>query len=137
MAKPSSLPGPAQVTAFIQQLELQFASAVEVLRQIILAADNEIGEHIKWNSPAFYFTGQMQPFDPKEYRRDIVVMNLQKGKLMLVFPTGDRIVDTTGILEGDYADGRRVIRFKDLADVQSRANDLQIVIRDWMAKIDR
>jgi len=51
--------------------------AIEYLRQVILSIDSEIAEHIKWNSPAFFFSGEMKPFDPKEYKRDILVMNLR------------------------------------------------------------
>lgn len=58
----------------------------------------------------------MKPFDPKEYKRDIVVMNLHKGKILLVFPTGARINDGTGILEGKYTDGRRVVIITDMND---------------------
>lgn len=47
-----------------------------------------IGEQIKWNNPCFYFTGEMPAFDPKEYKREIVVMNLFKGRIMLVLPSG-------------------------------------------------
>ncbi len=41
------------------------------LRNIILSTDKEIGERIKWNNPSFYYTGEMKPFDPKEYKREL------------------------------------------------------------------
>jgi hypothetical protein len=46
------------------------------LRQIILAAYPKIGEEVKWNAPAFFYTGEMEPFDPKEFRRYLAVLNL-------------------------------------------------------------
>jgi len=51
---------------------------IETLRQIILSTDKEIGEQIQWNSPAFFYKGEMKPFDPKEYKRHVVVFNLAK-----------------------------------------------------------
>ena len=106
-----------QVTEHIQKLETPLAEIVETLRQIILTTDTEIGERIKWNNPSFYYTGEMKPFDPKEYKREIIVFNLFKGKIMLVFPSGSKITNTFGLLEGDYKDGRRLLVFKDLEDV--------------------
>jgi hypothetical protein len=85
---------------------------VEELRAIILGADSAIGEEIKWNAPAFFYTGIMADFDPKQHRRHVVVFNLfKKDCVRLVFPSGARIGDTSGLLVGDYADGRRLAQF--------------------------
>jgi len=77
-----------KVTEHIQKLDVSIAETVDVIRQIILTTDKEIAEQIKWNSPSFYYSGEMKPFDPKEYKRDIIVMNLHKNNIMLVLPTG-------------------------------------------------
>jgi len=86
MAKSVKLTDTEQVTAHIKKLEPSFGKIIETIRQIILKTDKEIGEHIKWNNPSFYYTGEMKPFDPKEYKREIIVMNLFKERIMLVFP---------------------------------------------------
>ncbi|MBK7783115.1 MAG: hypothetical protein IPJ57_01270 [Gemmatimonadetes bacterium] len=66
------------------------------MRRAILAADARIGEEIKWNAPAFFYTGPMAPFDPKEYRRHLVVFNFyRQDGLRLVFWHGDRAKDRT------------------------------------------
>ncbi|MES3018281.1 MAG: DUF1801 domain-containing protein [Bacteroidota bacterium] len=126
-----------QVTEHINKLEQPVAEAVELIRQIFLNSDKEISEQIKWNSPSFYYSGEMKPFDPKEYKRDIAVTNLHRGKLMLVFPTGDKISDPAGLLEGKYTDGRRIINFKDANDIKAKEEDLKSVIKDWISKIER
>lgn len=87
---------PKSVTEFIQKLEPEFAKIIEAIRQLILNTDKAIGEQIKWNSPSFFYQGEMKPFNPKEYKRDIVVLNIRKGIALLVFPTGARIKDTSG-----------------------------------------
>ena len=125
-----------QVTEHIQKLDLAIKDPIEALRQMILSTDNQIGEHIKWNNPSFYYTGPMAPFDPKEYKRDIIVMNLLKNRIMLVFPSGAKINDTSGLLEGDYKDGRRTIVFKDLDDVRSKEKALQDVIKAWLKLVE-
>ena len=110
---------------------------MEVIRQIILSTDKEIGERIKWNNPSFYYTGEMEPFDPKEYKREIIVFNLFKGRIMLVFPSGAKVNDTSGLLEGDYQDGRRIVIFKDLSDVKTKENALRQVIKGWLKLVDK
>ena len=110
---------------------------VEYLHQIILDTDSEIGERNKWNNPSFYYPGEMPEFDPKEYKRDMIVMNLHKGKIMMVFPSGAKVNDTSGLLEGDYKDGRRIAFIKDMDDAKARKNDLQIIIRTWLQWIEK
>jgi hypothetical protein len=133
----NSLSDQEQVSKLIQQLDKSFAEVVEALRQVILSADAEVGEQVKWNSPSFYFTGEMKPFDPKEYKRDIAVMNLRKGNILLVFPTGATIKDASSLLEGDYKDGRRIAKFADMNDVLAKKEALISAIRSWLAQVEK
>ena len=126
-----------QVTEHIQKLGAPIAEIVEKLRQIILNTNSEIGERIKWNNPSFYYTGEMKAFDPKEYKRDLIVMNLHKGRIMLVFPSGAKVNDPSGMLEGDYKDGRRRVIFNDLNEVKAKQKNLEKIIKDWLKSIDR
>ena len=126
-----------QVTAHIKKLDPSFGKIIEAIRQIILNTDKEIGERIKWNNPGFYYTGEMKPFDPKEYKREIAVFNLYKGRIMLVFPGGAKVNDGSGLLEGDYKDGRRITIFKDMEDVTSKQKALQNVIKKWLKLVDK
>ncbi|MDB5280117.1 MAG: hypothetical protein JWR61_5072 [Ferruginibacter sp.] len=137
MAKATKLSDEEQVTAHIQQLEPGLQKIVETLRTIILSTDKEIGERIKWNNPSFYYTGGMKPFDPKEYKREIIVFNLFKGRIMLVFPSGAKINDSSGLLEGGYKDGRRLIIFKDMEDVKAKKKILQQVIKKWLELVEK
>jgi len=136
MAKSKDVHDPAAVTAYLQKLEPSLAKLTEDIRKVILSTDKQIGEQIKWNSPAFFFTGEMKPFDAKEYKRDLIVIHLRKGFALLVFPTGARIKDTHGILEGDYKDGRRMLTLKSSDDVKARSKALQAVIKDWLKRVD-
>lgn len=126
-----------QVTAHIQKLDPKLGEVVEYIRQIILNADTEVGERIKWNNPSFYFTGEMAAFDPKEYKKEIIVMNLHKGKIMLVWPSGAKLSNQSGILEGKYTDGRRLLVFFDLEDVKAKKNILQDLVREWVDLIEK
>lgn len=125
-----------KVSAHIKRLEAPIAAATQYIRQIILSTDKEIAEQIKWNSPCFYYTGPMKPFDPKEYKRDIVVVNLHKGNILLVFPTGAKVNDTSGLLEGNFTDGRRLVRFKDMDDVKAKQDSLKTIITEWLKLVE-
>ncbi|HRI24550.1 MAG TPA: DUF1801 domain-containing protein [Ferruginibacter sp.] len=137
MAKAVKLSDTEQVTQHISKLDPAIRKTVETIRQIILKTDQQIGEHIKWNNPCFYYSGEMKPFDPKEYKREIVVMNLYKGRIMLVFPSGAKVNATSGLLTGDYKDGRRITVFADMNDVKAKEKTLQKVIREWLKLVDK
>ncbi len=128
---------PAAVTAHIKKLEPSLAKVVEYLRQVILSSGKDIGERIKWNNPSFVYTGKMKPFDPKEYKREIAVFNLFKGRIMLVLPGGAKLQDKSGLLEGDYKDGRRLIIFKDMKDAQAKEKALKKIISTWLKMVDK
>ena len=136
MAK-TTLSDQEQVTEHISKLEPALGTIVETLRKIILSTDKEIGEHIKWNNPCFYYTGEMKPFNPKEYKREIVVFNLYKGRVMMVFPSGARVQDTSGFLTGEYKDGRRIVLIEDLKDAKGKKKILQHVIREWLKGVEK
>jgi hypothetical protein len=137
MPKDFKTPDSEQVTAHIKNLEPGVAKIVEAIRKIILVTDTEIGERIKWNNPSFYYTGEMKPFDPKEYKREIAVFNLFKNRIMLVFPGGAKINDKSGLLEGDYKDGRRIALFKDMADVKAKEKALQSALKTWLKLVEK
>ena len=129
---------PEKVDAYMQGLTHPLAKVVGALRKIILSSDREIREEIKWNAPAFFYSGDMKPFNPKEYKRHLVVFNLyRKDCIRLVFPSGARVNDKSGLLEGDYADGRRLALFHNMEEVKSKKAPLQSVIREWLETLDK
>lgn len=129
---------PEKVDAYMRGLKHPLAEVVGALRRIILGVDREIGEEIKWNAPTFFYAGKMAPFDPKEYRRYIVVFNLyQKGCIRLVFPKGARVNDKSGFLEGDYADGRRLAMFSGMDEVKSKRASLEKVVKTWLETLEK
>jgi len=92
-----------KVAAFISALDYPLIDVVIYLRKIILATDKKVGEGIYWNVPTFFYTGEMEPFNSKDYKRYIVgfVFN-QKDCLRLVFLKGANVKDASGLLTGDY-----------------------------------
>ncbi|MES1217108.1 MAG: DUF1801 domain-containing protein [Bacteroidota bacterium] len=128
----------AKVDAYMKSLKHPLKNVVEAVRQVILSTDKQVGEEIYWNAPSFFYTGKMKPFNPKEYKRFIVTFNLfKKDCLRLIFLTGAKVNDTTGFLEGDYADGRRLAMFYNLDDVKSKEKILKAVIKKWLSLLDK
>ena len=128
--------GSEAVSAYIEKLDNTTRPIVEKLRQTILSTSPLIAEEIKWNAPSFYYTGPMPAFDAKEYKRHIIVMNLHK-RILLVFPSGDKINNAEGLLEGNYADGRRMVNIIDMDDVAEKELALQNAVLDWLSKVER
>jgi hypothetical protein len=119
--------------AYIQNVKHPLVNVMEALRQLILSTDLEIGEEIKWNASTFFYKGEMRPFNPKEYKRYLIVFNLFKQDCVrLVFPSAAKVNDTSSLLEGDYVDGRRLAMFYSMEDVETKKTAMQAVIRKWL-----
>jgi hypothetical protein len=128
----------ADVNSYMKALKHPLSEVVQALRQIILKADPGIGEEIKWNAPAFFFTGAMAPSDPKLYTRYLVVFNLfRKDCIRLVFWGGAKVNDRSGLLEGEYADGRRLAMFHSMEEVEARQKALRAVVKQQLKVLDR
>ncbi len=133
--KPSE---PQRVDEYMKSLKHPLAEVVAALRQILLKTDPEIGEEIKWNAPTFFYTGEMKPSDPKQFKRYLVVFNLfRKDCIRLVFWGGAKVKDTSGLLHGDYADGRRLAEFGSMQDVQAKKKKLQQVVKRQLGLLDK
>jgi hypothetical protein len=71
----------AEVDQFMARLEHPLKEGVQRLRTAILASNDTITEHIKWNAPSFHHAGQ-----------DRVTFRLQPGdKLQLIFYRGAKV----------------------------------------------
>jgi hypothetical protein len=129
---------PDKVDEYMKKCIHPLIKVIAELRKIILATDKEIGEEVKWNAPTFFYAGKMKPSNPKEYKRYLVVFNLyRKDEIRIIFPSGAKVNDKSGLLLGDYADGRRLASFKDLKEVKAREKDLRQVIRTWLKLLDK
>lgn len=126
-------PKVTEYIALLGPIEQEFVTYVRTFVQHI---DPEIREHIKWNSLAFYYSGEMKEFDAKEYKRDLLVVNLHRGKFLLVFPTGSKIDDS--VLKGkNYPDGRKILTIDSLGDLKKIEPDLKAGIVNWLGQIEK
>jgi hypothetical protein len=124
-----------KVDEYLSKLESVEQEAASYLRNFVPDCHSEIREQVKWNSLAFFYTGEMPEFDPKEYKRDLLVLNLHRGKFLLVFPTGAKIDDS--ILKGkNYPDGRKIVTIENFDTLKKIAPSLKAGILNWISQID-
>lgn len=122
---------------YLRTLDGPVLETVAVLRKIFAETSTDLAEQIKWNSISFYYTGPMKAFDPKEYKRDIVVFNLYKKEAVrLIFPTGTRLKDPDSVLEGSYTDGRRLLTIKDAATAKKLSGAIRQLVLNWIETVD-
>ena len=129
---------PEKVEAFMSKLKYPLSNLVQYLREFILSVDKELGEEIFYNAPAFFYTGKMKPFKPKEYKRYIVGFNLFKQDcLRLIFLRGASASDPTGLLEGDYKDGRRIVHLRSIEEAKNKEPALKKIIKQLLKSVDK
>ncbi len=126
-----------KVEQYILALDATSREVVSFLRELFLTSDKEISEHIKWNSPAFYFNGEMAEFDAKEYKRDLAVINLHRGRILIVFPTGNSIDPEIGLVGKDYPDGRKIVEILNIGHAKELSDKLRSGVKDWLSKVNR
>lgn len=137
MAKKTDPNNTDALANYLDNLEHPLKNVLLELQLQILSKFPEISAQLKWNSLSLYYNGEMKPFNPKEYKRDLVVVNLNKREyILLVFPTGSKIKDNNQVLEGDYPDGRRMLKINSIEDLNNKMTDLQLLIQFWIAQIE-
>ncbi len=125
---------PDIVDEYLLKLNHPQLEVIKYLRKFILSIDKSIGEGIYWNAPTFFYTGNMKEFDPKEYKRYIIGFVLNKQDCVrMVFLTGAKVNDTSGLLEGNFKDERKLVVFNNIEDVKSKEKLLKKVIKKWIS----
>ena len=121
----------SDVDRFLAELEHPLKAGVEQLRADILASDDAITEHVKWNAPSFCHGGV-----------DRVTFRLQPGnRLQLVLHRGAKVRDDAADFRFDDDSGlldwvapdRAVVTFRDLDDVAARRSAVADLVRRWVA----
>lgn len=109
-----------KVNEFMQQFNHPLQQEMDAVREIIMNANANIGEHIKWGMPSFFYKNDMATFAPKA-----------KKYIQIVFHKGALIDDGSGLLEGDHPE-RRDAKFHNMEDVRAKKAGLEKVINDWV-----
>ena len=108
-----------EVDAWFDRYENPMKEVVLRTRELMLDADERIGETIKWSTPTFIYRGNLASFQPRA-----------KQFVSLLFHTGASIPGEHPLLEGG-GDVARYVRLADLEAVERERPALEAVVRAW------
>lgn len=115
----------AKVDAWLRTSRSAHKDLIAAVRQAVLAADPRITEDIRWKSPTFVYHGTFATFFPNS-----------TSYICLLFHEG-------ALIPGDYpsllpeSSQARTMRFRDLADLETKRAELARLVRSWCDMQDR
>lgn len=116
------------VEDFVKTLEYPLKNVVKAIREVILSANADMTEHIKWNAPSFCFGGE-----------DRITMNLRSNDfVLLIFHRGAKVKtdfveinDPQNLLTWLSAD-RATAKFVNTDQVTFKKDALEKLINRWI-----
>lgn len=125
------MPKPASdVDAFIATLDHPHIDAVRALRRVILDADPNVSEGIKWNVPSFQTTEYFATMHLRTKKGLGLILHFGAKKRADLTARAD-IKDETSMLTW-LADDRAVVAFADVKDVKAKKTAFTAIIRQWI-----
>ena len=107
------------VDAWFDRYENPMKEMVAAVREVVLAADDRIGEVVKWSTPTFVYKGNLASFQPRA-----------KQFVSILFHEGASIPGAHPILEGD-GDRARYARIAGPDELDARRAELEAVVQAW------
>lgn len=120
-----------EVTTFLNELNHPFIDEINQLRQLILSANSDLTENIKWNGPNY-----------RDGDDDRITMRIHppKKQVQLIFHRGakkqeqpkDKLIDDkSGLLIWKEND-RAISTFSSKEEIESRKSELIEIINSWI-----
>ena len=114
----SASEGTQEVNQYMRLLEHPLKNEIELVRKLILEADENILEQVKWNAPSFRHT-----------QHDFVTFNVRPlDKIHLVFHHPSIVQIKSKLLEGEYKD-RRMMYLHNRAEIDAGSAELKRIVR--------
>lgn len=107
------------VDAWLKRYDNALKPLVERTRDIVLGADDRIGEVIKWSTPTFVYKGNLASFQPRA-----------KQFVSILFHEGASIPGEHPLLEGG-GEHARYARIADEGELEARRPELEAIVRAW------
>lgn len=131
MEKPTN-PLSSEVTDFLDQLNHPLRNEIELLRNLVLSANNELSENIKWNGPNYCLgnedriTMRIQPPTTKH-----VQLIFHRGAKKQEQPKDKLIANKSKLLAWKEND-RAVATFKKTQEIDAGKAELTEIINEWV-----
>ncbi len=116
------------------RLEHPLKAEIEAVRAIVLRADHQIQESIKWNAPSFFISEHFATFKLHPTATVQVVLHTGAKRKPIVTAMNMNIDDPAGFLSWPAVD-RCVATFDDLQDVTSKETAFVAILRAWIAQL--
>lgn len=120
----------SEVTEFLDGLNHPFREEIEATRTLILNAQSELTENIKWNGPNYSFQGEdritMRILPPKQ-----VQLIFHRGAKKQTQPA-DKLIQTSGNLLLWKENDRAIASFKTMSDIENNRVELAEIVQKWI-----
>jgi hypothetical protein len=119
-----------KVDSFLKGLDTPLKTEILEVRKMILSANKEITEQIKWNAPSFCIGGD-----------DRITFRLQPKNIQLIFHRGAKkrsdektfkFTDRSGLVKWITAD-RGTVTFASMKQIRDRKKEFVELVDRWMA----
>ena len=123
----------SEVTDFLNELNHPFRKEIELLRNVVLSADTNLTENIKWNGPNYCFdnedriTMRIQPTTSKQ-----IQLIFHRGAKKQEQPTDKMIASKSKMLVWKEND-RAIASFKNRQDIDDAKAELTEIIKQWIS----
>jgi hypothetical protein len=107
------------VDAWFERYENPMKETVAAAREVMLGADDRIGEVVKWSTPTLVYKGNLASFQPRA-----------KQFVSILFHVGASIPGSHSILEGG-GEHARYARIAGQDELEARRAELEAVVRAW------
>lgn len=114
----------AAVDGWFKEKKPPAEAALQRVREVILRADPRVSESVKYGTVMFGYQGDLATF-----------VQFNKPDVNVMFNRGARIPGKFLHLEGSGPTAR-FMRFKSVAEVDARTNELTKVVRAWCAAME-
>jgi hypothetical protein len=131
--KRSATTPPETVEQFLASLQGKSKQEVLALRKIILAANPDIAEGIKWNVPSFRTSEYFATMNLRVKTGIAVILHFGAKKREIP-ATGVAIADPESLLVW-LAKDRAMVTFRDVNDIAARRSAFTNLIREWIKHV--
>lgn len=119
------------VLIYLDQLDHPLKPEILKIREMILSANPDLTEHIKWNAPSFCMDGEDKITFNLPPKKDSIQLVLHRGAKKRELPKEKLISDDSGLLKWATND-RAVIRFTALKEILENESKFLEIIRKWL-----
>ncbi len=120
----------SEVSLFLDGLNHLLRNEIELLRAIILQANAELSENIKWKGPNYSIRGEDRITMSIHTTKHIQLI-FHRGAKKLEQPNSQLIEENTGLLVWKEND-RAIATFKCRLDIEKAESELSDIVKKWI-----